>query len=613
MELIGLPDFHAPLRDDAPSGWGCAYWPFGGGTHCFLVPDALQLAIRADGTPDFELDILRPLAPGLPPAPRGLVDMSLKAVCGGIVAALAALRRLRPDATVEPAAPACGFLRFVPAASDAPAALLEPIPIAPNGLGSLRHIRELSLEAALLLREELAQGTSTVTALAELEIIGVAPRLPIRVRFDPAALLAELGAQHGRRVVVRRDDLVARFRANRDRPLLEIVGVAAALATECTVAEFAEAMTDLVRLRYGAAAPSSGPCEGPALSLIGLEDTASEGNTEWDLAQPVPVCRPVMLRLDAFAALGAAARRSGLETLVSETTIPPIGLGSVTVDAAANLPPRRVGLRIVGADLIAAPRPPSRPDAVIKTAVFIPPEDKVRITLQLSPSETPTLAAHPFVWREGQSGPIRLDGTPREFPGGILTLGVDDFPVVFIPIEASDDLLSLARVHARCRWDGSADPLEIELTVAAASAALALPLDVNNATLEFEAIPLQQPAQSIRLAPKPARPTHLSLASFPEFGAHSVVITVALPPDVPVAALDFRPEALPDEPASVTTLAFTKTQASREWMWFAASPFAAGYRWRHHVDGSVPGSWSDVQSPFQPLEVQAPHRGGPKS
>jgi hypothetical protein len=192
----------------------------------------------------------------------------------------------------------------------------------------------------------------------------------------------------------------------------------------------------------------------------------------------------------------------------------------------------------------------------------------------------------------------------------MLTLGVDDFPVAFIPIEASDDLLSSARVYCRCRWDGSADPLEIELTLAAASAAFALPPGATNPTLEFEAAPLQQQAAPIRLGPKPARPTHLSLASFPEFGAHSVAITVALPPDVPVAALDFRPEALPDEPSSITTHAFTKARASREWIWFAASPFAAGYRWRHHVDGNAPGPWSDVQSPFQQLEVQAPHREG---
>jgi hypothetical protein len=189
----------------------------------------------------------------------------------------------------------------------------------------------------------------------------------------------------------------------------------------------------------------------------------------------------------------------------------------------------------------------------------------------------------------------------------MLTLGIDDFPVVFLPIEASDDLLALARVVGRCRWDGSESQLEVELTRAAASAALALPPGATNATLEFEAMPLAQ-GNAIRLAPTPARPTRLSIASFSEYGAHSVTVTVTLPSDMPVAALDFRPEALPDEPSSVTTLAFTHTQPSRPWLWFAASPFAAGYRWRHHVDGRVPAPWSELRSPFQALAVQALHQ-----
>jgi hypothetical protein len=607
MELIGLPDFHAPLRDEGPNGWGCAYWPFGGGAHCFLVPDALELAVRADGTPDFKLDILRPFAPDLPPTPRGVLDLSLKAVCSGTVGALTALRDLRSDATIEPVAPAGGFLRFLAASHDVPTALLEPVQLASNGLGVVRHTRELPLDAALLLREGLAQGTSPLTVLTELEIIGVAPRLPIRVRFDPAKLLGELGAQRGRRAVAVRNDVAARFRVDRERLPLEVLGAASPMVSDSGAAEFAEAMTDLVRLRYGSAAPSIALGGQPCFALMGLEEAAVGGQVEWDLARPMLVSRPVQLRLDPFSALGASVRRFGIETVVSETTIPPIPLGFVTVDVAANLPSRRIGLRTVGADIIAVPRPPFRPDAAVKTAVFTPPEDKARVSLQLSPGEAPALAVHPFAWRDEQSGPVRLDGAPRTFPGGMLTLGVDDFPVVFVPIEASDDLLSMASVVGRCRWDGSAGLLEVELTRSGPSAAFALPPAATNATLEFEAVPLAQ-GNAIRLAPTPARPTRLSIASFPEFGAHSVTVTVTLPADMSVVALDFRPEALPDEPASVTTLAFTQTRASRPWVWFAASPFAAGYRWRHHVDGSVTAPWSDLQSPFQALAVQARHR-----
>ena len=34
------------VADDEPAGWGRAYWPFGGGARCFVVPDGLVLATR---------------------------------------------------------------------------------------------------------------------------------------------------------------------------------------------------------------------------------------------------------------------------------------------------------------------------------------------------------------------------------------------------------------------------------------------------------------------------------------------------------------------------------------------------------------------------------------
>jgi hypothetical protein len=101
----------------------------------------------------------------------------------------------------------------------------------------------------------------------------------------------------------------------------------------------------------------------------------------------------------------------------------------------------------------------------------------------------------------------------------------------------------------------------------------------------------------------PARAVRLCLASFPEFGAHTVSISAALDPGTSLLAIDLLPEAQPETPANLTTLAFTPARPTREWSWFAPSPFAPGYRWRRHVDGRAPLPWSDVQSPFSPLRV----------
>src|SRR5215470_7945308 len=202
MELVGLPDFHAPVVDDAPDGWGSAYWPFGGGARCFLIPNLVALASLEHGSPDFRLELIRPLTPGSPPTPHGVLELSIAVGCSGAERALAALRQQNSNASLEPLAPAGGCFQFIAASGDVPATLLEPVALAHNGLGALRFVRELPIDTALFMRDAVAQGTAFLRGLAELDYIGVAPRLPVRARFDPVRLLEALGAARSRRAVV---------------------------------------------------------------------------------------------------------------------------------------------------------------------------------------------------------------------------------------------------------------------------------------------------------------------------------------------------------------------------------------------------------------------------
>jgi len=150
MELTGLPDFHAPLTDEASGAR--AYWPFGGGSRCFVMPDALTLGSR-DGLADFRLELIRPVIPNLPPEPHAVLELSVATVSSRAERVLAVLRLQNPAASIELLAPSGGSFRFVAGSSDAPATLLEPIALVPSGLGSLRLVRLLPLDAALLVRE----------------------------------------------------------------------------------------------------------------------------------------------------------------------------------------------------------------------------------------------------------------------------------------------------------------------------------------------------------------------------------------------------------------------------------------------------------------------------
>jgi hypothetical protein len=177
--------------------------------------------------------------------------------------------------------------------------------------------------------------------------------------------------------------------------------------------------------------------------------------------------------------------------------------------------------------------------------------------------------------------------------------------VEFVPVEASEALLAVGNVDVTCRWQGCTQPLRAELSRGAPAAAFALPADAADALIEIAAAALDNAGRPVVLAPTAARPMRLSLASFPEFGAHSVTITVALDPDASLAVIDLLPETAPDAPGNISMLAFTPMRPTREWSWFAASPFVPGYRWRHHVENGSPLPWSDVQSPFTPLRIAA--------
>jgi hypothetical protein len=91
-----------------------------------------------------------------------------------------------------------------------------------------------------------------------------------------------------------------------------------------------------------------------------------------------------------------------------------------------------------------------------------------------------------------------------------------------------------------------------------------------------------------------------------------VTVRASFPAPGGLLAVDLLPEGAEETPQTVTALALTPGAPEKEWGYVAASPFAAGYRYRIHAgsdsDAGAPAApWSPVQSPFVPLELQ----GGP--
>ena len=248
MSLQGLPDFHQPIQ----VGGLQIFYPYEGGRDHILVPDQLEVTERNDGRPDFLLELVRGQNPLLSPAPYGVLDFRVRPRYP-MEETLKLLRDRHPMAMLAPAVFSSGFLRLRPVADDVPADLRIPVPLAWNGLGITRCILKLSPPAITLLKRLLLEAeVLALHAAAEVEMIGVSPRLPIRIRFNPAELLETLSALGNEKRQIAREDLVNFFRTAPTSLPLEVHGKIEGLELD----GFAEAVADRVRVRFGAFVPA---------------------------------------------------------------------------------------------------------------------------------------------------------------------------------------------------------------------------------------------------------------------------------------------------------------------------------------------------------------------
>jgi hypothetical protein len=594
MSLQGLPDFQAPIIGDGLQ----IYFPFEGAGSFILVPDHLEIATRVDGRPDFLLQLIRPERPTLPPEPHGILDMRLQPqyrLDGGLIL----LRQQHSRALLEPALFSGGFLRLRPEehSADLAADLRVPMPLTWNGLTNARYTLRMSLDSALLLRSALQSDVLALLAQAELEIVGVAPRQPIQVRFNPAALLEELLALGNDRGQVPYGEIVSYFRRDFSALPLEVSGEVHGDD------QLAETLTDWVRSRLGSfcAAPDE-----DSQPFMALPRPASRGSGQflWDLSQPLQTSRPLVLTLHPLEAARQLVRDGGLSLAVPDPIIvPSMPTGIFEVRVTANLPEQRLGVAAIGVTVRAEPRMPFRPHAVVKTVLLEPPQDMQTVYLQLSPWEELEYTFSTFVVLS--TGEQFSNGVGVPHVGARLDLTPDDFPVQFVAIDADRPLLSLSDVHGVLRWTAAGvDSQEsFDLTLAHPALALALPRGMDGAALEFEA-ESHANGKTLRLGPLPAKKLHLGLYLFPAYGPVQVAIDCTFRDGPSVVILDLLPEGRTDSPEHINQLFLTKDQPRRTWSYLAQSPFEAGYRYRLHPRGDdSPSSWSGVRSPFEALTI----------
>src|SRR5262249_6238777 len=153
-----------------------------------------------------------------------------------------------PGAGMEQATFHGGFLRLIPLGQFEAAnpTLYDPVPVNFQGLGVARFFTRLDQQAALLVKGLLTSQTLAFRAIAHVEVCGVAPRLPLRIHFDPGKFLRYLASKADPQSRITRSALVSALIPSMADPPWTVAGD----LQQVDASLFAECMADHVRVRF---------------------------------------------------------------------------------------------------------------------------------------------------------------------------------------------------------------------------------------------------------------------------------------------------------------------------------------------------------------------------
>ena len=549
--MRGLPDWGGPVADGSGGAAWSAYQVEG---IALAMPDALTVATGPDGKPAFHLSAFRPLVPTPGRRGYGRLDMDLRLVS----------RAATADGKVRVVPALRGWLSLSSNALALPPQLSTALPLDCSGLGVARLMLPLEAEGVAIMESALAGGAASLLAAVDIEVAGIAARLPARATVDIARLRDALANAAMTPAMLL--DAVLRDPAR--------VGVGlAGVPPDRPAREVAEAVADHIRARL---------CDGPlrprpegGLALVLATTGIAAGSARLDLGEAVMATRASTIVLDPFAmARDLAGAAGGLAALTTRSTSKALQSGQhdIVVDASIGRP--CVGPLALGATVRFAPRPPARPHEVRED--FELPSDGSTVVrrVKLAVDEPVSWASTGFAfWPTADGrGAQRLDGATQSGNGLQILLRPRDFPLQFVDVEAGAALLGLASLEV------GFGPVRARLTADAPRATLAVPVAATDATLGATLVS-RDGAARVTLPARPAADWRIELSDIPGYGTRTIEIAVALPPGTPLRAVEVLAEdAASDE--ETQTYAFNAATPVRTHHWFCRDPFRPGLRWR---------------------------------
>ncbi|RAJ96065.1 hypothetical protein LX87_03815 [Larkinella arboricola] len=596
----GLPDFSQVIGGEN----GIAYAPYQGIGDVSVIPLTLQVARQDDGKPAFFLELIRGVTPFSLPKPHGMIDLRLDV--GSVETSfLETVRNRWPERAMIKPSFNQGFFRFRSLSDrvdNAGADLLAPVTMGGLLVSRLRYTRLLSLEALTAIKQALQEELLVLDAFAELEVKGVAPRLPATVEFNPGDLMrtVEPLLNPGRQMPVSR--LVEFFRQDRSAfPFLSIQAEG-----PFTEDEFGTTLADWIMARFGRFTPS--PDDDPQ-PYWHLPESSEQGRFIWKFSDPLETSRILTFQFDALAEARKLVQMAGLNTVYTERVIPPLQTGFLRILVTHELPELPDSVLQVGVRFQAPPNPPHRLQAINKTVVFTPGQSSEVAELQFSPVERQEYSYAPFVVFRTAAGTQELTGESRL--SADQHLRIRDLPVTLVAIEAATDLLNEATLHGLYQWEmaGNAKSMAFNLSASQPKTTLVVPAEVNGLpTCVVEAVAVDSDGR-VQAEFYPNGSLRLDSFSFPGYGPHSVEFVGQWKEPDALIVLHCLPEEEPPEGSSPTVLTLTMDKPRKSWSWFADSMFHPGFRYRVlNGGGEELLPWSEIQSPYTGTVRVDPHQ-----
>lgn len=565
----------------------------------YVLPDEIGVA-TSNGKSELTITLVKSKHELSPVSLYGTLDMQL-ALVHPVAKAKEALKNSGNTATVIAASCTGGTLRLQPVNNtiEFPSELQIVVSADWNPVGPTRFLFRLDSSSVTLMKESLKNGSLLFKALAVLECKGLAPRLPLVIRFNPRDVLLEIHKTHadkdGR---IQLTDTRNFF--NRDAQLLPL-SVEGDRKNELP-GLFADAVTDIFLNRFAKPLPPDDTSMNDYYQLMTADD-AGEGSFEWNLSQPTEIKRLLRLQMNPIkAAKQLADQPGGIESSIKEIQVPPLQTGFKYLSVSANLPAHRLNVLKAAVQIQAPPHVPVRMQALSETVNFIAPDDASDIVLRYSPAETLNYNYQPFMLVNTISGVKKIQGISASANKERLLLNVDQFNVQFLLLEATSDLLEIAIVRVSFREAGSTNKMEYQLDKIHPLVSICFPADDPlPEVMQIDAVSLASNAVIALPSREPAS-MRFGLHHFEQYGFHTVNVCCNFISTTDTVRLELLPE-VPANDGQPGLIFLTPETRCKDWGYFADSPFLCNYRYRFKKeDGSV-GEWSQLQSPLTPLII----------